>query len=89
MSEEEYCERICQLEKELKEEKEKNKKLEKDNKQLDILVKEKSKDIGYMVLNYISKDKIREILENYKYTEITDNDNVVKFYKEIKELLEE
>lgn len=47
-------------------EKEDNKELEKDNKNLNILLDAKYKDVTYMLLNYISKEKIREKLELLK-----------------------
>lgn len=39
--------------------------------------------------NYISKDKIREILKKYKGTSLEDYRAIINFYKEIEELLEE
>ena len=66
-------------------EKEKNKELMQEYHKR---VQEKI-DLRNEIENYISKDKIKEILEKYKYTEITEKDNVVKFYKEIEDLLEE
>ena len=59
MSEEELCERICQLEKELKEEKEKHKDLSKRYNLLQLCYEN---DIS----NSISKDKIREKIKEYK-----------------------
>lgn len=50
---------------ELEQEKEKNKELEKDNKNLNILLDAKYKDVTYMLLNYISKDKIKAIVDEH------------------------
>ena len=38
--------------------------------------------------NYISKDKIKAILEEYKYTEIGDSEKIIEFYKKVQSLLE-
>ena len=44
----------------------------------------------YIDKDFISKDKIREILKKYEITEIiADYVNIIKFYKEIEKLLEE
>jgi hypothetical protein len=78
MSEEELCERICQLEKELKEEKEKNKGL---NAILTLV------NIG--LENYISKDKIRDLIVERKFElqqEYEDFENDIKL-KILEELL--
>ena len=37
---------------------------------------------------YIKKDKIKAILEEYKYTEIGDNEKIIEFYKKMQSLLE-
>lgn len=55
MSEEELCERICQLEKELKEEKEKNQKILSDN--IETFQKLFAEEISKI---YISKNKIKD-----------------------------
>lgn len=36
---------------------------------------------------YISKSKVEEILNKYKYTEIGDNEKIIQFYKELQSLL--
>lgn len=86
---------------ELEQEKEKNKELEKDNKNLNVLLDAKYKDVTYMLLNYISKDKIKEKIEekieetnkeklNYSEDEYY-LENEIKGYTidKLKELLEE
>ena len=42
----------------------------------------------YINENYIPKSKIKEILEQYKYTEIGDTENLIEFYKKLQRLLE-
>lgn len=37
---------------------------------------------------FISKDKIKAILEEYKYTEIGDSEKIIEFYKKMQLLLE-
>lgn len=39
--------------------------------------------------DFISKDKIREILDTYRYTKIEDTGKIIEFYKAIQNLLEE
>ena len=36
---------------------------------------------------YIKKDKIKAILEEYKYTEIGDSEKIIEFYKKMQSLL--
>lgn len=62
-------------------------KLQRENKELNILLKQQSKDIGYMVLNYIPKDKIRAKIEELQ----CDDDNYENYAirRAYKELLEE
>ena len=38
--------------------------------------------------NYTSNDKIKAILEEYKYTEIGDSEKIIEFYKKMQSLLE-
>lgn len=73
----------------LNKEKEERQKFEKAFKQRMEYSHELEKDLFENCSNYvISKDKIRKILDKYAMTEITEYDNVVKFYKEIKNLVE-
>lgn len=69
---------IVVLKKSLKEEKEKNKEIEKENWIMRTVDKQ-----------YISKDKIKAILEEYRYTKIEDTEKIIEFYKKIQGLLEE
>ena len=41
----------------------------------------------YVEQEYISKEKIREILEYYKWTPADDTDSTIAFYSDIKKLL--
>ena len=45
-------------------------------------------ECGEPYSNYISKDKIKAILEEYKYTEIGDSEKIIEFYKKVQSLLE-
>lgn len=82
-------------------EKEKREIAEENHKVLSLDIAQACKDLGLyedtiiadelvVEINkkFISKDKIRELLEKYKYTQISDVDNIINFYKEIEELLE-
>lgn len=73
---------IEKQQKELQQEKEKNKELIKRNEAL-------SNNMLSLACNSIRKDKIREILEKYKYTEIGDTMKIIEFYKTMQGLLEE
>ena len=90
MNEEELCERICQLEKELKEEKEKNKRIE--DKTFCIGRRYgKSHELKMVLEEYISKDKIRDLIAERKFElqqEYEDFENDIKL-KILQELLEE
>ena len=66
---------------------EENKNLKKEIKELNILLKQQSRDIGYMVLNYISKDKIRDFIK-VETKEGTYNFKTISA-KRLKEFLEE
>ena len=63
------------------------KNLKKEIKELNILLKQQSRDIGYMVLNYISKDKIRDFIK-VESKEGTYNFKTISA-KRLKEFLEE
>lgn len=39
--------------------------------------------------NYISKDKIRELLKKYEKTNIEDYQAIIRFYKDLEKLLKE
>lgn len=39
--------------------------------------------------NSISKDKVREVLEKYRYTNVDDIDSLLNFYQDLKKLLED
>ena len=64
-------------------------KQQKEIQELNILLKEKSKDIGHMVVNYISKDKIKEKIKSYEGLKIMDKSAYEEQVKPLKELLEE
>lgn len=42
-----------------------------------------------LTFDYISKDKIREILEKSKNIEVSESGKIINFYKELETLLEE
>ena len=52
-----------------------------------IELKAKNKELEKNLKKWESK--VKEILEQYKYTEIGDTDKIIEFYKKIQELLEE
>lgn len=39
--------------------------------------------------NYIHKDKIKRILKKYEKTNVEDYQTIIRFYKDLEELLEE
>ena len=42
------------------------------------------------ILNsYILKSKLEEILDRYAYTKLDDEEKIIRFYKELQELVEE
>ena len=57
------------------------------NKQVQVTNIIEPKDIT--LKNYISADKIREILKKYKRTSVNDYSAIINFYRELEELLEE
>lgn len=72
---------------ELQQEKEKNKELEEKQDRLAFKTNLYMNDV--LSNNIVSKDKIRAILEEYRYTEIGDTEKIIEFYKKIQGLLEE
>ena len=72
------------------------KKKKRKNKELNKYIEDRAK-IGkniqtfinkdYVEQEYISKEKIREILEYYKWTPADDTDSTIAFYSDIKKLL--
>ena len=77
------CKKLLDL---YQQEKEKNKKLQIRCKEL---IEEKQELNTALLYDNIHKDKIRAILEKYKYTEIVDTTKIIEFYKAIQNLLEE
>lgn len=62
--------------------------IEKQSKEIEELKKERATEIVYVDKNFVRKDKIKAILEEYKYTEIGDSEKIIEFYKKMQSLLE-
>lgn len=82
-------ENCIKYEKELEKEKEKNKELNrlKGFEMLDIFNMGKQSSRQRIEFDYVDKDKIKAILEEYKYTEIGDSEKIIEFYKKMQSLL--
>lgn len=60
--------------------------IEKQSKEIEEY--KKQLDLDYVKNNYTSNDKIKAILEEYKYTTIGDSEKIIEFYKKMQSLLE-
>lgn len=91
-------ERIEQLELEVKVLRDNNKglkdKIDEQFKEIEELKKPKyiidfkTNKITKLTNDFVSKDKIKVILEEYKYTKIGDSKKIIEFYKKMQSLLE-
>ena len=67
--------------------------IEKQQKEIEKLIEGKFREVAnkndYIKNNYISKDKIKKILEFYAYASADNPDETIAFYLDIRRLLEE
>ena len=67
-------------------EKEKNKELKEElNRQINTRIMSEE----FIEKNFISKDKIKEILDTYRYTKIEETGKIIEFNRKIEGLVEE